>query len=491
MRRSRACPGLADGQDVVDLPQQEAAPAPDSSSRRTVERSAGPEPQSAAGTAGHQGCRCTASTGSDLHAFCMTTGRCSSAEDRGVDSHDSDGPGAVQIGPCSSRIDRPVESEHRSFSVPHDEPLSSSSREGVWRMSSLVTYEDGDAVSGCDRADGRRVEPGVADAAAGAGRGAQRGDVRSRRRRVRAAVELRRPGGDPGHRPVRRQRAALHQHAHHRAVLAVAGGHPDRAEPPFARFGHDRGDVDRLPGLQRDPAVRQGHAERDAAAAWLQHVPGRQVAPVAAGARDGGRAVRPLAARPGVRAVLRLPRRRHQPVVSRAGLRQPLGRAAGAARGRLPPERRPGRQGDRVHPGRARQRAGQAVLPALLHRRRRTRRTTSPRSGPTSTRASSTPAGTSTARWSTSASSRWASSRPGTELSAHDPDVPEWDTLPEDARKVLRADDGGVRRVRQLHRPRVRPGGQLPGGDRTSSTTRCSCSSPTTAPAPRADRSGR
>ena len=80
--------------------------------------------------------------------------------------------------------------------------------------------------------------------------------------------------------------------------------------------------------------------------------------------------VRPLAARPRLRAVLRLPRRRHQPVVSRARLRQPLGRAARAARGRLPPEHRPGRQGDRVHPGRARQRAGQAVLPALLHRRR-------------------------------------------------------------------------------------------------------------------------
>ena len=30
----------------------------------------------------------------------------------------------------------------------------------------------------------------------------------------------------------------------------------------------------------------------------------------------------------------------------------------------------------------------------------------------------------------------------------------------------VRADDGGVRRVRQLHRSRVRPGGQLPGGDR-------------------------
>ena len=54
----------------------------------------------------------------------------------------------------------------------------------------------------------------------------------------------------------------------------------------------------------------------------------------------------------------------------------------------------------------------------------------------------------------------------GTELSAHDPDVPEWDTLAGGRPEGVRADDGGVRRVRQLHRSRVRPGGQLPGGDR-------------------------
>ena len=36
----------------------------------------------------------------------------------------------------------------------------------VGRMSNLVTYADGAAVSGRDRADERRVEPGVADTAA-------------------------------------------------------------------------------------------------------------------------------------------------------------------------------------------------------------------------------------------------------------------------------------------------------------------------------------
>ena len=121
----------------------------------------------------------------------------------------------------------------------------------------------------------------------------------------------------------------------------------------------------------------------------------------------------------------------------RPGLRQPLGRAAGAARGRLPPERRPGRQGHRVHPGRPRQRAGQAVLPALLHRRRPRAAPCRPRSGPTSTRASSTPAGTSTARSSTSASSRWASSRPAPSCPRTTRTFPSGTRFPTDARKVF------------------------------------------------------
>ena len=51
--------------------------------------------------------------------------------------------------------------------------------------------------------------------------------------------------------------------------------------------------------------------------ARLQHLHGRQVAPDAVGAGVRRRAVRPLAAGPRLRAVLRLPGRRHQPVVSR------------------------------------------------------------------------------------------------------------------------------------------------------------------------------
>ena len=103
----------------------------------------------------------------------------------------------------------------------------------------------------------------------------------------------------------------------------VAGLHPHRAQPPLHRAGLDHRDLHRLPRLQRHPALRQGHAQRDAGAEGLQHLLRGQVAPDAPRAHDAGRALRPLAARPRLRALLRLHGRRDQPVVSGADLRQP------------------------------------------------------------------------------------------------------------------------------------------------------------------------
>ena len=82
-------------------------------------------------------------------------------------------------------------------------------------------------------------------------------------------------------------RAALHQHAHHGAVLAVALVHAHRAQPPLQRHGvHHRG-LDGLSGLQRLHPVRERLPVRDPAAARLQHVRRRQVAPDAGGADVG------------------------------------------------------------------------------------------------------------------------------------------------------------------------------------------------------------
>ncbi len=103
--------------------------------------------------------------------------------------------------------------------------------------------------------------------------------------------------------------------------------------------------------------------------ARLEHLHRRQVAPVPGVGDERGLAAPELAHRARLRAVLRVPRRRDEPVVSGPRLRQPPGRSAALARGRLPPHRRHHRQGARVHQGLQGARAGQAVLPVLRARR--------------------------------------------------------------------------------------------------------------------------
>ena len=180
------------------------------------------------------------------------------------------------------------------------------------------------------------------------------------------------------------------------------------------------------PGSQRPHPLRERLPLRDPAGARLQHVRRRQVAPHAHRAVQRRRPLRSLAARPRLRALLRLHGRRHAPVLPGPRLRQPPGRAAQDARGGLPPHRGSGRSRDRVHRRRQAGRARQAVLPLLLHRARCTRPTTCRARGPTSTRGSSTTAGTPTARRCSSASSSSASCRRGRKLSARDPDVVDW-----------------------------------------------------------------
>ena len=191
---------------------------------------------------------------------------------------------------------------------------------------------------------------------------------RPRRHRVRAARLLRQPDRDAELRRARGGRAPVQQHAHDRALLAEPRLHRHRPQPPQQRHGVHHRVRHRLPGLQRDHAVRERDALRDAARARLRHLHGRQVAPDAEQPGDGGRPVRPLAAGARLPALLRLPRRRHEPVVPGARVRQPPGRAAQDARGGLPPHRGPGRQVDRVHHRPPPDRPRQAVLPAPVLR---------------------------------------------------------------------------------------------------------------------------
>ena len=85
-------------------------------------------------------------------------------------------------------------------------------------------------------------------------------------------------------------------------------------------------------------------------------------------ANPGGTKCR-LAAAAGLRPLLRLPRRRDQPVVSDARRRQPLDRPAVHARGGLPPLQGPRRPGDPDDPRRQVDRAVAAVVHVVLPRR--------------------------------------------------------------------------------------------------------------------------
>ena len=96
---------------------------------------------------------------------------------------------------------------------------------------------------------------------------------------------------------------------------------------------HHRGG-DRLPGRERPHPVRERLPVGDAAAARLQHLRDRQVAPDADRAVQRRRPLRPLAARARLRALLRLHGRRHAPVLPGPRLRQPPGHAAADARSR-------------------------------------------------------------------------------------------------------------------------------------------------------------
>ncbi len=69
--------------------------------------------------------------------------------------------------------------------------------------------------------------------------------------------------------------------------------------------------------------------------------------------------------------------------------------------------------------------------------------------------------------------------------------VPAWDDLPTEDTAGGRPVHGVLRRLPLLHRRPAGPGAGLPRADRGRATTRWSCWSPTTGPAPRAARTGR
>ena len=176
--------------------------------------------------------------------------------------------------------------------------------------------------SGTGRADDVRREGSRHDvpadrAAAAARRGAERADRPDRRRRLRRVERVRRPGSHADRRAARRERPEVQPLPHDGALLADAPGAADRSQPPRGRHGRHHRDRDLGARLQLDPPEHVRAARRDAEAERLLDRAVRQV-PRGAGLGDEpDGAVRRLADRLGLRALLRLHRRRDEPV--RAG----------------------------------------------------------------------------------------------------------------------------------------------------------------------------
>ena len=164
------------------------------------------------------------------------------------------------------------------------------------------------------------------------------------------------------HAPPRGPRREARELPHDRAVFAHTRVAPDRPQRDVERHGDDRGVRVGVPGHLDAHPVRERLHLRSPRRAGLQHLLRRQVAPHARRGMQPRRVQGPVAARPRLRALLRLARRRDEQLVSRPRPRQPPDRSARPTRGRLPPRRRPRRQRDRVHPRRQGDRPGQAVL---------------------------------------------------------------------------------------------------------------------------------
>ena len=152
--------------------------------------------------------------------------------------------------------------------------------------------------------------------------GAEHPDRAVRRRRLLRLRLLRLADCHADHRRARRARPALHRLPHHRDVLDHAGRAAHRAQPPLRRRRLPRQLRQRLSRLPRQDRARSRHARRDAAAARLPQLHGRQVARHAVVRDRAHGALRRLAAGARLRPLLRLHGRGDRPVRAGAGARQ-------------------------------------------------------------------------------------------------------------------------------------------------------------------------
>ena len=133
-------------------------------------------------------------------------------------------------------------------------------------------------------------------------------------------------------------------------------------------FGVDLRGGDRLPRLQQHHRQGQRHDRPDPAGQRLPHLLVRQGPQHADLDREPGRAVRPVADRHGLRLLLRLRRRRHQPVAAEP-VPQHHGDLPLCRQARLEPDHRDGRRRHPLAEPAQRHQPVDAVLPLLRARR--------------------------------------------------------------------------------------------------------------------------
>ena len=211
-------------------------------------------------------------------------------------------------------------------------------------------------------ADVPRLRPGAVPAAGAGPEGrAERRPDPDRRRRLRPVQHVRRRRALADDGQARGRRAALQPLPHDRPVQPDAGRAPHGPQPPLGRVRRHPGGRDGLRRLHRRDPPQRGHDRRGAAPERLHDRLDREEPQHADLGGERGRAVRPLGQWPGVRLLLRLQRRRHEPLEPGA-LREPEPRPC-LDRPELPPDDRPRRPRHRLGAQGQEHRARTAVLP--------------------------------------------------------------------------------------------------------------------------------
>ena len=154
---------------------------------------------------------------------------------------------------------------------------------------------------------------------------AQRAAHHDGRCRLRRAEHVRRRHPDPGPGSHREERAALHAVSLHVAVLTDAGGVDHGPQSSRGRLWRRGRSGNRVPRLRLDHQEGNRHHRHHPEGERVRDLVVRQEPQHALLPGEPGRAVRSMADRHGLRVLLRLRRRRHQPVGSRtcSAIRRP------------------------------------------------------------------------------------------------------------------------------------------------------------------------